>query len=89
MNIHAEVTTWVNQPHTATSNPYRARTMFVTVLGGRTLESVIAEIIGITEADVRSVAPLVDRYEIEVRTWNRRRFVVAAYDIQMRTRSTT
>lgn len=65
-----------------TSNPASTVSMMIIIVGGRSLESVVAEIIGVTEIDIRSIRQVPEYYQLDVTTWNRRRFRVDAATIK-------
>lgn len=68
-----------------TWNPSTTTTVTITVQGS--IEAAVARVLGITEADVRSVRVRPDVYELDVRTWNRRTLFVAADDLYRKTRN--
>lgn len=67
-----------------TSNPASTVGMMIVIVGGRSLESVVAEIIGVTEIDIRSIRQVPEFFQLDVTTWNCRRFRVDAATIKRR-----
>ncbi len=65
-----------------TSNPSRTITLTMTIPGKRSFESVLAECLGITEPDIRSVSIDLGVFGFFVRTWNRRTLFVLADDVR-------